>query len=80
MAVLLSDESMGILLLSSFHYSIWKGRTDEDAIQKGEDHWVEKKTRKEKRNKRRAQKKAGATVRIACVLLATTNMSVFVHS
>ena len=33
MAVLLSDESMGILLLSSFHYSIWAGRADEDATQ-----------------------------------------------
>ena len=34
MAVLLSDESMGTLLLSSFHSSVWVGKADEDAAQK----------------------------------------------
>ena len=58
MAVLLSDESMGTLLLSSLHYSIWVGRTDEDAAQEraklAKHIWWKKKTKK-KLSKRRAE-------------------------
>ena len=82
MAVLLSDESMGALLLSSLHYAIWVGRADEDAAQgraKLAKH-IGGRRRPKRNSARDGQSKPKPTLKRACNILATTNAGVFVQT